>query len=47
MSLVRRDVQSGVDKMAQLMKETSASISSATQGMLEEMKVLERTNTAR
>ncbi|XP_018555510.1 antifreeze protein type IV [Lates calcarifer] len=45
-SLVKRDVQSDVDKITKLINDMSASITSATQDMVEKVKALEVTNTA-
>ncbi|KAK5600304.1 hypothetical protein CRENBAI_001390 [Crenichthys baileyi] len=45
-SLVKREVQAEVDKITQLLKEMSASVTTATQDMVEKMKTLEMTNTA-
>ncbi|XP_062256167.1 antifreeze protein type IV [Platichthys flesus] len=45
-SLVKRDVQSEVDKITDFLKEMSASITSSTQDVLERMKALDVTNTA-
>ncbi|KAF7226566.1 type-4 ice-structuring protein LS-12 [Nothobranchius furzeri] len=45
-SLVKRDVQSDVDKFTQLFKDMSISVSAATQEMIEKMKALEMTNAA-
>ncbi|XP_026173476.1 type-4 ice-structuring protein LS-12-like [Mastacembelus armatus] len=45
-SLVKHDIQSEVDKITKLLNDMSASISSATQDMVEKVKALEMTNTA-
>ncbi|KAM4735389.1 uncharacterized protein FYW61_005900 [Anableps anableps] len=45
-SLVKREVQAEVDRITQLLKEMSASVTTATQDMVEKMKALEMTNTA-
>ncbi|MED6289480.1 hypothetical protein CHARACLAT_003212 [Characodon lateralis] len=45
-SLVKREVQAEVDKITQLLREMSASVTTATQDMVEKMKALEMTNTA-
>ncbi|KAF3692297.1 Type-4 ice-structuring protein LS-12 [Channa argus] len=46
MSLVKRDVQSEVDRITKIINDMSASITSATQEMVEKVKALEVTNTA-
>uniref|UniRef100_A0A3B3YMX2 Antifreeze protein type IV n=1 Tax=Poecilia mexicana TaxID=48701 RepID=A0A3B3YMX2_9TELE len=45
-SLVRREVQAEVDRITQLLRDMSASVTTATQDMVEKMKALEMTNTA-
>ncbi|XP_013878912.1 type-4 ice-structuring protein LS-12 [Austrofundulus limnaeus] len=45
-TLVRRDVQSDVDKISQLFRDMSTSLSSATQDMVDRMKTIEMTNNA-
>ncbi len=45
-SLVKRDVQSEVDRITKIINDMSASITSATQDMVEKVKALEVTNTA-
>lgn len=45
-SLVKRDVQSEVDRITKLINDMSASIITATQDMVENVKALEVTNTA-
>lgn len=45
-SLVKRDVQSEVDRLAKVFTDMSAGITSATQDMVEKMKTLDVTNTA-
>ncbi|XP_040900955.1 type-4 ice-structuring protein LS-12-like [Toxotes jaculatrix] len=45
-SLVKRDIQSDVDRITKLINDMSASITSATQDMVEKVKALEVTNTA-
>lgn len=45
-SLMKRDIQSEVDRITKLINEMSTSITSATQDMMEKMKVLDMTNTA-
>ncbi|XP_028281910.1 type-4 ice-structuring protein LS-12-like [Parambassis ranga] len=45
-SLVKRDVQSEVDKITQLIKDMSVTLTGATQDMVEKVKALEVTNTA-
>ncbi|KAM9352997.1 uncharacterized protein ABDE67_005376 [Symphorus nematophorus] len=45
-SLMKRDVQSEVDRLTKIIKEMSASITTATQDMVEQVKALEVTNTA-
>ncbi|XP_058492281.1 type-4 ice-structuring protein LS-12-like isoform X1 [Solea solea] len=45
-SLLKRDVQSEVDRVTKLIRDMSASITAATQDMVEKVKVLELTNTA-
>ncbi|XP_068558277.1 type-4 ice-structuring protein LS-12-like [Cebidichthys violaceus] len=45
-SLVKRDAQINVSQMTKLIKDMSASITSATQDMVEKVKALEMTNTA-
>uniref|UniRef100_A0A8C7Y7Z1 Antifreeze protein type IV n=1 Tax=Oryzias sinensis TaxID=183150 RepID=A0A8C7Y7Z1_9TELE len=45
-SLVRRDAPSDVDKLTQLIENMSASITAATQEMVDKMKALEMTGTA-
>merc|ERR1712035_159471 len=45
-SLVKRDVQSEVDRIATIINDMSASIPAATQDMVEKVKALEVTNTA-
>ncbi|XP_024114121.1 type-4 ice-structuring protein LS-12 isoform X1 [Oryzias melastigma] len=45
-SLVRRDAPSDVDKLTQLIENMSASITAATQEMVDKMKALEMTSTA-
>lgn len=43
---VNHDVQADVDRITQLIKDMSASISVATQDMVEKVKTMEVTNTA-
>ncbi len=45
-SLVKRDAQAEVDKITKIINDMSASITSATQDMVEKVKALEVTNTA-
>ncbi|XP_036928732.1 antifreeze protein type IV [Acanthopagrus latus] len=45
-SLVKRDVKSEVDRIAQVINDMSASITTATQDLVEKVKALEVTNTA-
>ncbi|XP_017288781.1 antifreeze protein type IV [Kryptolebias marmoratus] len=45
-TLVKRDVPSDVDKITQLFRDMSTSLSAATQEMVEKMKASEMTNTA-
>merc|ERR1711976_850318 len=45
-SLVRRDAESDMDKITRLINDMSASITSATQDMVEKVKTMEVTNTA-
>ncbi|XP_044063730.1 type-4 ice-structuring protein LS-12-like [Siniperca chuatsi] len=45
-SLVKRDVQSEVDRITKIINDMSASITTATQDMVEKVKALEVTNTA-
>ncbi|PWA24939.1 antifreeze protein type IV [Gambusia affinis] len=45
-SLVKREVQAEVDRITQLLRDMSTSITTATQDMVEKMKALEMTNTA-
>merc|ERR1711980_71438 len=45
-SLVKRDAESDMDKITKLINDMSASITSATQDMVEKMKTMEVTNTA-
>uniref|UniRef100_A0A3B3VF76 Antifreeze protein type IV n=1 Tax=Poecilia latipinna TaxID=48699 RepID=A0A3B3VF76_9TELE len=45
-SLVRREVQAEVDRITQLLRDMSTSVTMATQDMVEKMKALEMTNTA-
>ncbi|XP_074540336.1 antifreeze protein type IV [Halichoeres trimaculatus] len=45
-SLVKRDVQADVDKITKVIKEMSASITTATQDMVDKVKAMEMTNTA-
>uniref|UniRef100_A0A3B5LCL5 Antifreeze protein type IV n=1 Tax=Xiphophorus couchianus TaxID=32473 RepID=A0A3B5LCL5_9TELE len=45
-SLVKREVQAEVDRITQILREMSASVTMATQDMVEKMKALEMTNTA-
>nr|XP_043890588.1 type-4 ice-structuring protein-like [Solea senegalensis] len=45
-SLLKQDVQSEVDRVTKLIRDMSASITAATQDMVEKVKVLELTNTA-
>ncbi|XP_022602148.1 type-4 ice-structuring protein LS-12-like [Seriola lalandi dorsalis] len=45
-SLVKRDIQSDVDRITKLINDMSASITTATQDMVEKVKALEVTNTA-
>ncbi|XP_035811317.2 type-4 ice-structuring protein LS-12 [Amphiprion ocellaris] len=45
-SLVKRDVQAEVDKITKLINEMSASLTTATQDMVEKVKALEVTNKA-
>lgn len=45
-SLVKRDIQSEVDRLTKIFTDMSASITSATQDMVEKMKTLDMTNTA-
>nr|XP_046256859.1 type-4 ice-structuring protein LS-12-like [Scatophagus argus] len=46
MSVVKRDVQSEVDRITKIIKDMSTSITTATQDMVEKVKALEMTNTA-
>ncbi|KAM9723799.1 uncharacterized protein ACNS7B_019107 [Menidia menidia] len=46
LSLVKREAPADVEKIAQLLKEMSASVTTATQEMVEKIKALEVTNTA-
>ncbi|XP_047453814.1 type-4 ice-structuring protein LS-12-like [Mugil cephalus] len=46
LSLVKRDVQTDVDQITKLIRDMSASITSATQDMVEKVKALEVTSTA-
>ncbi|XP_071327039.1 type-4 ice-structuring protein LS-12-like [Trachinotus anak] len=45
-SLVKRDLQSDVDRLTKLISDMSASITTATQDMVEKVKALDVTNTA-
>lgn len=45
-SLVRRDVQAEVAKISKIINNMSASITAATQDMVEKVKALEVANTA-
>merc|ERR1712035_224911 len=45
-SLVKRDVQAEVDRITKVINDMSASITAATQEMVEKVKALEVTNTA-
>ncbi|XP_041842839.1 type-4 ice-structuring protein LS-12-like isoform X2 [Melanotaenia boesemani] len=45
-SLVKRDTQADLDRLTQLIKDMSVSITTATQEMVEKIKTLEMTNTA-
>ncbi|XP_032374977.1 type-4 ice-structuring protein LS-12 [Etheostoma spectabile] len=45
-SVVKRDAQTDLEKLTQLINDMSASITSATQDMVEKVKALEVTNTA-
>ncbi|KAM8735822.1 uncharacterized protein AB9X84_024152 [Acanthopagrus schlegelii] len=45
-SLVKRDVKSEVDRITQVINDMSASITTATQDLVEKVKALEVTNTA-
>ncbi|XP_015228760.1 PREDICTED: type-4 ice-structuring protein LS-12-like [Cyprinodon variegatus] len=45
-ALVKREVQAEVERLTQLLKDMSASVTTATQDMVEKMKALEMTNTA-
>ncbi|XP_070768720.1 type-4 ice-structuring protein LS-12-like [Enoplosus armatus] len=45
-SLVKRDVQSEVDRITKIINDMSASITTATQDLVEKVKALEVTNTA-
>ncbi|KAK9514261.1 hypothetical protein VZT92_027740 [Zoarces viviparus] len=45
-SLVKRDAQINLSQMTKLIKDMSASITSATQDMVDKVKALEMTNTA-
>lgn len=46
MSLVKRDVQSEVDRITKLINDMSVKLTTATQEMVEKVKALEVTNTA-
>uniref|UniRef100_A0A665UDP8 Antifreeze protein type IV n=2 Tax=Echeneis naucrates TaxID=173247 RepID=A0A665UDP8_ECHNA len=46
MSLVKRDVQSDVDRITKLIKDMSTSITTATHDMVEKVRALEMANTA-
>lgn len=43
---LNRDVQTEVDRITQIIKDMSASITTATQDVVERVKALEVTNTA-
>jgi len=43
---VKREAQADVEKLTQLIKEMSASVTTATQEMVDKIKALEMTNTA-
>uniref|UniRef100_UPI0037E92F84 type-4 ice-structuring protein LS-12-like n=1 Tax=Semicossyphus pulcher TaxID=241346 RepID=UPI0037E92F84 len=45
-ALVKRDVQADVDRITKLINDMSASLTTATQDMVEKVKALEVTNTA-
>merc|ERR1712035_117820 len=45
-ALVKRDIQSEVNRITKIIKDMSASITTATQDMVEKVKALEVTNTA-
>merc|ERR1711980_50049 len=45
-SLVKRDAQTDLDKITQLINDMSTSITTATQDMMERVKAMEVTNTA-
>lgn len=44
--MVRRDVQADMEKMVKLIKDMSASITTATQDMVEKVQAMELANTA-